>query len=68
VVVDRSRYPVKKLRLEDEGREAPLLHLDAAARLELVEELTREAWTFMEGTWREPRLRRDVVRIIRSGR
>lgn len=64
-MADRSDYPVRKLRLEDEGKEEPLLHLTIAERLEVLEELTREAWTFMEGDWHEPRLRRDVVRTIR---
>jgi hypothetical protein len=36
-----------------------------AERVAMVWQLTREAWTFKDGHWNEPRLRRDVGRVIR---
>lgn len=66
--VDRSHYPVRKLRLEDEGKGSQVEHLTAAERVAMVWQLTVQAWTFKEGRWDEPRLRRDVVRVVRRPR
>jgi hypothetical protein len=46
----------------DESRLTP------GERVAMVWQLTREAWTFKDGRWDEPRLRRDVGRVIRGGR
>jgi hypothetical protein len=48
--------------VDDEGSLTP------AQRVEIVWQLTRDAWTFKDGRWDEPRLRRDVGRVIRRGR
>ena len=65
---DRSNYPVRKLRLQDEGADSGVQHLTPSERVALVWQLTVQAWTFMEGRWVEPRLRRDAVRTVRGGR
>jgi hypothetical protein len=66
--VDRSNYPTRKITLQEEGRDSDLHDLDPGQLVAMVEELTRQAWTFKDGHWDEPRLRRDVVRVIRRER
>ena len=63
-MTDRSAYPTRKLRL---GADAPdeLAGLDGAARLEMVWAVTLQAWAF-KGLDHEPRLRRDVGRVVRG--
>lgn len=65
---DRSNWPTRKIALEDEGREPALAHLEPGQLVEMVWQLTLEAWTFKDGTRNEPRLRRDVVRVVRGER
>jgi hypothetical protein len=60
----RSECPVKKTTIAASD-DHDLSHLTAGQRVEMVWQLTREAWTFKEGRWDEPRLRRDVGRVIR---
>ncbi len=66
--MDRSHYRVRKLRLAEEGRESGVADLGPPERVAMVWELTRQAWTFKDGHWDEPRLRRDVVRTLRGRR
>jgi hypothetical protein len=66
--VDRSKYPTRKITLQEEGRDSDLTGRDPGELVNMVEELTRQAWTFKDGHWDEPRLRRDVVRVVRRGR
>ena len=65
--VNREHYVTRRTSLD-----APDPHdersLTAGERVELVWQLTREAWTFKDGRWNEPRLRRDVGRVIRGRR
>lgn len=63
--VDRSRYPTRLSHLHDRQ---PKTLIPPAERVKMVWELTRQAWTFKEGRWDEPRLRRDIVRLVRRGR
>jgi hypothetical protein len=65
---DRSKYPVRKIQLEQEGEDPELRDLTPSQRVAMVWQLTVQAWTFKEGRWDEPRLRRDVVRAVRGGR
>lgn len=58
---DRSGYRVQKLSLGEEGTDSNLAHLAPSERVALVAQLTVQAWTFKDGKWDEPRLRRDVV-------
>lgn len=66
--VDRSHYPTRKLTLEDEGRQDDVRRLTPEQRVAMVWQLTAQAWTFKDGRWDEPRLRRDVVRTVRRPR
>jgi hypothetical protein len=66
--VDRSKYPTRKITLQEEGRDSDLRDRDPGELVAMVAELTRQAWTFKDGHWDEPRLRRDVVRVVRRGR
>ena len=66
---DRSRYPTRKLTLEDEGK-VEIVGNSPAERLEMMWPLTLQVWEF--ATWNQPsgdrdesRLRRDVGRVIR---
>lgn len=63
--VDRSRYPVKLRRLHDPEDDSYVLSLTPGQRMEMVWQLTLQAWAFKEGLDVEPRLRRDVVRVVR---
>lgn len=67
-VTDRSAYPVRKIRLQDEGTDDVVRHLVPSERVAMVWQLTLQAWAFKEGRWAEPRLRRDLVRTVRGGR
>ena len=67
--MDRSRYPTRKLTLDQEGQEQVLPHTPEEC-LEMVWLLTLQVWEF--ATWNRPggganesRLRRDVGRVIR---
>jgi hypothetical protein len=66
--MNRSHYQTRKLHLDDEGRAPGVAHLSPADRVGLVWTLTIQAWTFKDGTWHEPRLRRDAVRTLRGRR
>ena len=59
---DRSGYATKRTALGGEESSVPNT---PAERVAMVWQLTREAWTFKDGQWNEPRLRRDVGRVIR---
>ncbi len=67
-VVDRSRYPVRKISLAQEGEDPELRDLTPSQRVAMVWQLTVQAWTFKDGRWDEPLFRRDVVRAVRGAR
>ena len=58
----------RKIRLEDEGEQNDWMHMTPGERIELVCELTKTAWQFHDPEFRESRLRRDVVVVIRPKR
>ena len=64
-MTDRSRYPVRKIRVSEKGAGSDLGGLTASERVAMVWQLTLQAWLFKEGLLDEPRLRRDVVRTLR---
>lgn len=64
--MDRRHYPTQVTRLGDSDDEAYLDRLSSAERLGLVWTLTLQAWAFYEGHADEPRLRRDVGRVVRG--
>ena len=66
-VRDRSQYPVRKLSLRDHSSDNAA-HLSPSERVALVWTLSLQAWQFKEPTFRESRLRRDIVRTLRGGR
>lgn len=63
----RKNIRVRKITLAESERDDDLANLSPGRRVELVWQLTRDAWTFKDGKWDEPRLRRDVGRVIRRG-
>lgn len=65
--MQRRDLITRKLRLHDPD-DAAVLRLGAAERLRMVWPLTIQSWAFKTGNWNEPRLRRDVSRVIRGRR
>jgi hypothetical protein len=59
---------VRKTTLAAAGERDDEMGLTPGQRVEIVWQLTRDAWTFKDGRWDEPRVRRDVGRVIRRGR
>ena len=68
--VDRSKYPTRLRRLHDADADRAdddyVRSLTPGQRMEMVWQLTLDAWAFKEGLTVEPRLRRDVVRVVRG--
>lgn len=62
---DRSSYRTRKLTL-GEAEPDDTADLSPSERLAMVWPLTLRAWAF-KGLEDEPRLRRDVVRVVRRG-
>ncbi|MCA1733815.1 MAG: hypothetical protein LC732_09455 [Acidobacteria bacterium] len=62
----RKDIRVRRTTLAETERDGDFASLPPGRRVELVWQLTREAWGIKDGD--EPRLRRDVVRVIRRGR
>jgi len=68
--MNRSQYPTRVLRQEEEKPFEQERNLSPAECFDMVWPLTMQAWEF--ATWNqprgedEPRLRRDVVRVIRD--
>ena len=58
---NRLGYNVRKISLAEEGKHSDLSELTPSERVAMVWQLTAQAWTFKDGTWNEPRLRRDAV-------
>lgn len=67
-VTDRSHWPTRKLRLEDEDRHDDTAALTPGERIEMVWEITKSAWAFKDPSFHESRLRRDIARVIRRRR
>jgi hypothetical protein len=65
--MDRSGYPTRKRHLL-EPADDDVSDLSPGERLELVWQLTLQAWAFKEKSEVEQRLRRDVVCVIRGRR
>jgi hypothetical protein len=66
--VDRSAWVTRLRRLGDDADDEYLSRLSPGERMQLVWRLTLQAWSFKEGLSGEPRLRRDVVRVVRGQR
>ncbi len=63
--MDRSHYPVRKRKVSELGRDRDYDALTPEERLAMVWPITVQAWMFKEGRLDEPRLRRDVARLVR---
>ncbi len=61
----RANYPTRLARLRGPADESYVHSLTPGERLAMVWPLTLQAWAF-KGLEDEPRLRRDVVRVIRG--
>ena len=66
--MNRAQLPTRKYRLSDEPDDDYVGQLAPGERMALVWPITLQAWAFQTGTTDEPRLRRDVGRVIRGGR
>jgi len=72
--MDRSEYPTRVRRLHDPEDESEILALSPEERVAMVWTLTLQAWAFLArdmdagGLLPEPRLRRDVGRVVRGAR
>jgi hypothetical protein len=66
--MDRSRTVTRLRRLTDPEDDPYVDRLTPGERMALVWPLTLQAWAFKEGVTPEPRLRRDVVRVVRRER
>lgn len=66
--MERSDYPVRKSRLDEQGHDSDYERMTPEERLAMVWTLTVQAWMFKEGRLHEQRLRRDVIRVLRDGR
>jgi hypothetical protein len=66
-MTDRSKWLVRRMSLAEEGQEPYLHSLSPKERVAMVWPITLQAWAFKEALWDAPRLRRDVVRVIRRG-
>jgi len=64
--MDRADLPVRKLRVAEAGPDPWLRGLSAAQRMDMVWQISLQAWAFKEGLLDEPRLRRDAVRTVRG--
>ena len=64
--MNRSNYRVQKLSLADQGDDQAYARMSPEERPAMVWTLTVQAWMFKEGRLDEPRLRRDVVRVLRQ--
>ena len=65
--MDRSQYPTALRKLGEVEHDPPVA-ASASERIAMMWELTLQAFEFKEGRPVEPRLRRDVVRVVRGGR
>ncbi len=66
--MNRTQLPTHLYRLGEEPDDDYVARLAPGERMALVWPLTLQAWAFQTGTIDEPRLRRDVGRVIRGGR
>jgi hypothetical protein len=65
--MDRSAYPTRKLRLDERQQDADVGAMTPGERMSMVWQLTLQAWAFAGKLPDEPRLRRDVGRVVRRG-
>ena len=65
----RSDITVRQYALGEEPEYDPhTMALSPGERIEMVWQITKDAWAFKEPSFRESRLRRDVARVVRRRR
>lgn len=60
--------PIRRIPLSQEGRDEDLQRFTASERVAMMWQITLQARMFTEGLVDEPRLRRDVGRVVRGRR
>jgi hypothetical protein len=66
---NRSNWTVRKYKLGEEPEfDEHTLSMTHGQRIDLVWELTKNAWSMKEPGFRESRLRRDVGHVVRRRR
>jgi hypothetical protein len=60
--------PIRRIPLSEEGRDDDMRRFSPSERVAMMWQLALQAWMFKDGLVDEPRLRRDVVRIVRGRR
>lgn len=66
---DRRNVTVKKFKIGQEPNvDEEVARMTPAERLDLQWEITKAVWAWKLRTFDEPAFRRDVARLIRSGR
>ena len=66
--MERGNITVRITRLKDQGDESDLDNTTPAERIDMMWQLTCDAWAFTGEFDAESRLPRHVVRVIRGGR
>jgi len=64
----RRNMPIRVSTLAEQGTERDLERTTPAERLDMMWQLTLDAWALKGDQVAEPRLQRHVVRVIRGGR
>ena len=59
---------VRRIPLAEEGRDDDMRRFSPSERVAMMWQLALQAWMFKEGLVDEPRLRRDLVRVVRGRR
>jgi hypothetical protein len=67
-MTDRSDWQCRKSTLAEQGHEEDLANMTADERVSMMWRLALDAWAMKGEPVVEPRLQRDVVRIIRGRR
>ncbi|MGD9853468.1 MAG: hypothetical protein AB7U20_00815 [Planctomycetaceae bacterium] len=62
--MQNNRSIVRKIRLQDEGRETGVEHMTAEERLGMMWQLAVDAWAFRGQHVDESQFQRHVVRVI----
>jgi hypothetical protein len=60
--------PIRRIPLSQEGRDEDLQRFSASERVAMMWQIALQARMFTEGLVDEPRLRRDVGRVVRGRR
>jgi len=59
---------IRRIIQSEEQASTDVSHLSPGERMSMMWQLALQAWMFKEGLTDEPRMRRDIVRVIRGSR